>query len=167
MSSLSRSGSANRLGLLRAKSMNSAVTLSMWRRMAATASFVSPLAMASTISLCSAWRDLQAAAVEDQEAATGEIGAGAVDDGADARELHGLEQDFVKAHVEVVEELVVFLLGGERPARQNLLEFLENALRAVGHEDPDRLALERLADEHELDHVGELDARHHRARAAA
>jgi altronate hydrolase len=105
----------------------------------------------------------EAARIEHDAAGPIEIGAGAFDDGADAAEAHGFEQDLVEDHVELVEILAVGALHGLSLRGEIAGEVGIEPLGLAGDEGADRLALQRLADEHVLDHVADADAADHRA----
>ena len=142
-----------------------AVTLSMWARIAATASAALPLAMAVDDVLVLGLGHLQPAAVEDQKAAARQVGAGAVDDGRGCVETHGLEEDLVELERrDSGSPHGRRSFGGPAPGRPRLARSSSStASVAVGHQDADGLAFQRLADEHVFDHVGDSYPRHHRA----
>jgi hypothetical protein len=107
--------------------------------------------------------DLQAPRRQDQAPRPVEIGAGVLDHRLDLGELHLAEDDVVELQVALVEALLVVDLGGGALVAHVALQGLDQFGAVILRDDPHGLRLQRLADQHVFDHIGDADQRDRRA----
>jgi hypothetical protein len=100
---------------------------------------------------------------EDKPARAVKVGAGRFDHALDAREAHVPEDDVVELEVPFVEALLVLDLGRGALVAHVPLQRVDELGAVLAGDDPDGLRLERLADQHVFEHVGNTDERNDRA----
>ena len=104
--------------------------------------------------------DLEAARRQDQAAGAVEIGAGVLDDALHLGKAHVAEDDVVELEVALVEAVLVVDLDGGALVAHVALQRFDQFGAVVAGDDADGLGLQRLADQHVFEHVGDADQRH-------